>query len=70
MGEDATLWAFDHFYHMDKANAAVHCAPVRFSAITFRLYDTLMASWGSSDITQEMAEVRSHVGDYELDGGR
>lgn len=67
---DAALWAFEYFYHMDKANACVHCAPVKFSPITFRLLDALLMAWGPSDITQEMAEVRSHNGQYELDEGR
>lgn len=68
---DARLWAFKHFFHMDQANACMHCAQVRFSPITFKLWALLEATWpASEDITQEMAEVRSHVGKYELDLGR
>lgn len=68
---NGTLWSFDYFYHTDKANACMHMAPVRFSPITFLLLDELMASWPKNDdISQEMAEVRSHKGKYELDPGR
>jgi hypothetical protein len=71
MDNDAILWAFQHFYHMDKANACMHCSPVRFSPITFRLLDSLMTDWSvDEDISQEMAEVRSHVNQYALDQGR
>jgi hypothetical protein len=70
MGEDCVLWSFDHFYHMDKANAAIHCAPVKFSPITFRLAHRLLATWGSSDITMELSEVRAHMNQYEEDTGR
>lgn len=68
---DAGLWAFNHFYHLDKANACIHCAPARFSPITFRLLDDLMVHWPpDEDITQEMAEVKSHINSYALDPGR
>lgn len=69
--DDALLWSFYHFFHMDKANACMHCAPVRFSPITFRCYEVLMATWPvEEDIPQEMAEVAHHKGQYELDPGR
>ena len=65
------LWSFEYFYHMDKANACMHHAPVKFSPITFGLVEELMNLWDDDeDITQEMAEVRSHLGKYELDPGR
>jgi len=49
----------------------MHCAPVKFSPITFRLLDKLLAYWPVlEDITQEMSEVRHHQGKYELDPGR
>jgi hypothetical protein len=68
---DSTLWSFEHFFHIDKANACMHCAPVRFSPITFRLLADLLAMWSDDeDITQEMAEVKYHQGQYELDPGR
>jgi hypothetical protein len=68
---DALLWSFQHFFHMDKANACMHCAPVRFSPVTFRCLDDLLAHWpDDEDVTQEMAEVKYHHGKYELDSGR
>jgi len=69
--DDILLWCFKQNYHADKMNACVHCAPVRFSPITFRLLLALADQWPpGEDITQEMAEVRSHIGQYELDLGR
>lgn len=71
MDSDVTLWCFDYFYHMDKANAQIHLAPARFSPITFRLLENLLDKWDpDEDITQEMAEVKSHRGTYQLDPGR
>jgi hypothetical protein len=68
---EPVLWAFEHFYHMDSANAKIHCAPVRFSPITFRLCDYLMAAWrDGEDITEEMGIVSRHVGQYAMDKGR
>ena len=64
-------WGFLHFYHMDKANAAMHLAPVKFSPITFRMLDELLACWADEeDITAEMAEVKHHQGLYVVDPGR
>jgi hypothetical protein len=71
MGKNELLWSFEYFYHMDKANACMHCAPVKFSPITFALALTLVDAWSEDeDITPELAEVRSHVDMYELDPGR
>lgn len=68
---DPIQWAFLQNYHLDKSNACVHCSPVRFSPITFRLYQALNNLWPQDeDITQEMAEVRDHVGAYQEDRGR
>jgi hypothetical protein len=68
---EVLLWCFLQNYHLDKSNACVHCSPVRFSPLTFRIFEALMALWpGDEDITQEMAEVKSHHGTYEEDKGR
>ena len=68
---DVMTWAFNQNYHLDKSNACVHCAPVRFSPITFRLMEELLVGWiEGEDITPELAEVRSHHGQYEEDKGR
>jgi uncharacterized protein YeaC (DUF1315 family) len=69
--DEVLLWCLQQNYHADKMNAAVHCAPVRFSPITFRLYETLMDQWPKgADISQEMAEIGSHRGRYVEDPGR
>jgi hypothetical protein len=68
---DAVNWAFEHFYHMDKANACMHCAQVKFSPITFRLVDALLTVWPEGEkITVEMGEVMEHQNRYDLDPGR
>ena len=68
---EVLLWCFLQNYFLDKSNACVHCAPVKFSPITFRLYEVLIAFWpDDEDIVQEMAEVKSHHGKYEEDRGR
>ena len=65
------LFCLKQNYHLDKSNAAIHCSTVRFSPITFRLYELLMSEWPEGeDITQEMAEIREHYGTYEEDRGR
>lgn len=71
MAAEAVLWAFEHFYHLDKANACIHCSPVRFSPITFRLAEVLQRGWPEGeDWTQEMAEVLHDLGKYTEDPGR
>ena len=68
---ETLLWAFQQNYHADKMNASIHCAPVRFSPLTFRLAEMLDSKWpGDEDFTQEMAEVLHHRGGYEEDRGR
>lgn len=61
-------------YHADKSNAAIHCAEVRFSPLTFRIAEALLDLWrediGNKDLTQELAEVRSHMNQYAEDKGR
>lgn len=63
-----------HFVHLDESNAAIHCAPVRYSPLTFRLAEELDAqshtagTWPEDDGT--IGRVLSHVGQYEEDTGR
>jgi hypothetical protein len=64
---DALDWAFIHVYHEDKSNAAMHCAPVKFSPITFRLAEALETA--INDLP-EVEEVLAHKGLYALDPGR
>lgn len=67
MGDDPILHAFFHFYHMDKANASIHLASVRFSPITFALANTASCYYTA---VEEVNEVLEHVGTYALDTGR
>jgi len=65
--------AFLHMYHMDCANAAIHCANVRFSPITFRLQEALSASEAgtlSSDVSFAWDVVKQANGQYPEDPGR
>lgn len=59
--------ALEHFANADKANAAMHMAPVKFSPITFALAEMLT---GLGSDFPAAAEVMSHRGRYELDPGR
>jgi hypothetical protein len=57
---------------MDKANACIHMALVKFSPVTFQLALVLKEEWDKieGDYTVEVIEVLSHIGQYELDLGR
>lgn len=68
---DAVNWAFEYFHNKDMANACIHCSPAKFSPITFRLAEVLLAHWNKDqDITGNLAQVRHAMGKYELDQGR
>lgn len=63
---------FRYFVHMDESNAAIHCAPVRYSPITFRLAehlspDEVVLSGRNAD---SLVRVRAELGKYEEDKGR
>lgn len=63
--------AFLHFFYLDKANAAIHTAEVRFSPVTFRLQEALDAVQYMTDtVAAEWREVRDHNGKYDEDKGR
>ena len=68
MSDNACVYeAFLHFYHLDRSNAAIHVAEVRYSPITFRL-----ASW-LHDVGYEeelVYKVLDDRGLYEEDKGR
>lgn len=68
----AALWAFEHFEATDRANAKIHCAPVRYSPITFRLARALRdaATDCGEDVTEEVVTVLAHDGTYAEDRGR
>lgn len=64
---EAAHWALEHFVLADKANACIHCAPVKFSPITFRIAEALHPLLKDSPIVRE---VMRHKGRYDLDEGR
>jgi hypothetical protein len=73
---DEILWqAFRHFVHLDESNAAMHCAPVRYSPITFRLSEALIAHCtpldnGVGDRDALVQRVSNDRGRYLEDAGR
>jgi hypothetical protein len=71
------MWeCFRHFVHFDHSNAAMHCAPVRYSPITSRLAEHLDGM--PNDIRDFIPpngiplldDVLKHKGAYEEDKGR
>jgi hypothetical protein len=71
LNSDGPYWAFLHFYNMDKGNACMHCAPVRFSPITFRLAEFLRDAMPLLSLhSPEYNEVLDHLGKYPEDNGR
>lgn len=65
---EVMLQCLRHFVHLDESNAAVHCSPVRYSPITFRLAEHL--DLYSSVTDPFVAAVMAHVGQYAEDTGR
>jgi len=69
--EEAALWALHYFEGVDRANAQMHCAPVRYSPITFRIALALHDAWPPTEPpTEDLARVLQHVGAYTPDPGR
>jgi hypothetical protein len=66
--ETAALWAFEHFVFIDKANACMHTAAVRYSPVTFRLAQALDQTRYSSNFWVQA--VFQDRGRYEEDPGR
>lgn len=64
--DELLRWCLQHFRRLDESNAAIHCAPVRYSPITFRLAETLAERGDFS----EVGEVIAHRGLYPEDPGR
>ena len=62
--DDALAWALIHFEAQDRANAAIHCSPVRYSPITFRLAEALGKEYSLA------AAVLAERGKYVEDRGR
>ena len=67
---DVLFQCLRHFVHLDESNAAIHCVPVRYSPITFRLAEHL-ADQDSEQFEDPIVQaVLNHVGQYEEDKGR
>jgi hypothetical protein len=74
----ALIWALEQNFYLDKSNAAVHNAAVRFSPATFRLAEVLGAmadelEWETDALGQHwgtLSEVLTHRGQYAEDPGR
>lgn len=68
---DATAAALLYFERMDATNAAIHCASVRYSPITFCLARALNTAWPEGEEpTEELFRVLNHDGAYPEDTGR
>lgn len=68
---DALEWCLRHFKHLDEANAAIHCARVRYSPITFRLAAQISGANGLDE--EAYADARAVLldqGQYTPDPGR
>ena len=61
---------FLHFFHLDRSNAPIHTAPVRYSPITFRLAEELMRHDHEIIIPPEVLSVIEDRGAYAEDLGR
>lgn len=72
---EALLWCVEHFEAIDQANAKMHCAPVRYSPITFRVANAYNELANSGRVPVQgmpnpVLAVLGHEGAYELDPGR
>jgi len=65
--EEAAWWAFVKLVHEDQANAAMHCASVRYSPLTFSLAKALNRYRPQDPYVQQ---VMVDVGLYQEDPGR
>ena len=69
-------WCFEHFYMLDRQNATIHTADVRFSPITFRLAETLdrhkkiKRQSLPMRVDKDLGDVLAHLGSYVEDPGR
>lgn len=73
-GEEILIECLRHFAYNDRANAAIHMRPVRYSSITFRVAEMMNASLDVSLIGDEdrslLRAVLADRGAYTEDGGR
>lgn len=64
---EALRWCLQYFRRLDEANAAIHCAPVRYSPLTFRIAQALAAAGHDDEL---VTGVLAHLGLYAEDAGR
>jgi hypothetical protein len=68
---DQLIWhSFQQNYHADHSNAAIHCAPVRYSPITFRLCEYMWDNFPSYQVNDDLRDVWFDRKQYEEDRGR
>lgn len=69
---DILLWAFRQNFHLDHANACVHCAAVRYSPLTFRLAEKIQEQGVQIDAEHfsDVYLVLCDKGAYAEDPGR
>lgn len=70
-------WCLRHFKTLDESNAAVHCATVKYSPVTFAVAQCISDLHAESEellfsrwVLEDAKDVLSHRGAYELDTGR
>jgi hypothetical protein len=65
------LWqCFQQNYHADHSNAAIHCATVRYSPITFRLAEQIWRDFPTYQVNDDLRAVWLDRGQYVEDPGR
>lgn len=68
---EEVLWhCFRQNYHADNSNAAIHTAPARYSPITFRIAEHLVALAPHRGQSHELRNVLGDKGAYPEDPGR
>lgn len=70
--EAVLLECLRHFVHLDKSNAAIHCGEVRYSPLTFRIAEAIVAEFpdGVTAVDVDVRTVLADAGAYEEDKGR
>ncbi len=68
---DQILWnCLRQNLHLDESNAAIHCATVRYSPITFRIAEYLWNHFPSYRVNENLCSVILDSGQYPEDPGR
>lgn len=69
---EVLAWAFRQNFHADHMNASIHCAPVRYSPLTFRLAEQIEHAGAviDADHYSDVYTVLLDKGAYAEDPGR